>query len=91
LYLRVHSYGTDARDGISLVQAIAAGDAAVQFGDDTVNPWMRKHEPEDLAPDLGGWEIRRESVAGVDARERVEKDLAAVINVGGRGPTHNYV
>jgi hypothetical protein len=58
--------GADSEDGGAFIEAVAADDAAVQFGHDAEEGWVREEGGKDGDAYFGRWEVAGEAVDGVE-------------------------
>src|SRR5207248_5282459 len=82
----VDGEGADASDGGALVEAVAAEDAAVVFGEDAVEAGRGEHHGHDADGSFRRGEVAGEAVAPIDGGEGVVANAAAggcVIGGGG--------
>lgn len=77
--------GTDAANRASLIQTIAAENAALAFGDHAVDGGVREHHLHQADGMVGVGKIAREVVGGIDAGECSVADLTGGDGIGRRG------
>jgi hypothetical protein len=89
LYGRIDADRSDAGNGRSLVEEIAADDFPLVLGDHRVEARMDQRPQQALARHLRRGKVRREVMDGGDRLEGFIADSAARRGVGGRARTKN--